>query len=231
MKTRQAFFKDFFARLTEMGFTVKELFENDIAAEVYAGPALFCAITQDGEIIYEDYNADQSRQLEQAAAETRRSLDFCAEAPFRKLERLETVSLARTEPVWQGAYFKVFESADAVMLCRYSELFGYEFVTCSKAAGNHNKRAYYREMLFYDRQAAQDSFLQRGGFTLGPVSPIFTTQESELIMECCAKRVMLDNDLDGGTESRINGIIKKIEAALPEQAELSPRQFFLDERN
>lgn len=225
MKTRQAFFKDFFARLTEMGFTVKELFDNDIAAEVYAGPALFCTITQDGEIIYEDYNADQARQLEQAAAETRRSLDFCIEAPFRKLERMETVSLVR------GAYFKVFESADAVMLCRHSELFGYEFVTCSKAAGNHNKRAYYREMLFYERQAAQDSFLQRGGFTLGPVSPIFTKQESELIMECCNKRVMLDNELDSMTESRIYGIIQKIEATLPEQAELSPRQFFLDERN
>ena len=225
MKTRQAFFKDFFARLTETGFTVKELYENDIAAEVYAGPALFCAITQDGEIIYEDYNADQSRQLEQAAAETRTALDFCDEAPFRKLNQMETVSLAR------GAYNKVFESADAVMLCRFSELFGYEFVTCSKAADRHNKRAYYREMLFYDRQAAQDSFLQRGGFTLDGRSPVFTNQEYKLILECCTKRAMLDNDLDGGTESRINGIIQKIEAALPEQAELSPRQFFLDERN
>lgn len=222
MKTRQAFFKDFFARLTEMGFTVKELFDNDIAADVYAGPAVFCAITQDGEIIYEDYNADQALQLVQAAAETRRSLDFCAEAPIKMMEK---VSLGR------GEYFKIFESAGAVMFCRYSELFGYEFITCSKAAGNHNKRAYYREMLFYERQAAQDSFLQRGGFTLGPVSPIFTKHENELIMECCTKRVMLDNDLEVGTESRINGIIKKIEAALPEQAELSPRQFFLDERD
>jgi len=51
MKTRQAFFEDFFIRLADMGFAVKQLYENDIAAEVYAGPALFCVITQDGDII------------------------------------------------------------------------------------------------------------------------------------------------------------------------------------
>jgi len=48
---------------------------------------------------------------------------------------------------------------------------------------------------------------------------------------CCARRVMLDNDMEAGAEGRINAVIKKIEAALPEQAELSPRQFLLDERN
>ena len=225
MKTRQAFFEDFFTRLADMGFVVKQLYENDIAAEVYAGPALFCVITQDGDIIYEDYNADQARQLEQAARDTRAALDFCGAAPFKKLKQMETVSLAR------GAYYKVSESADAVMLCRFSELFGYEFVTCSKAAGDHNNRPYYREMLFYDRQAAQDSFLRRGGFLPGPPSPGFTHQEYKLIVECCARRVMLDNDMEVGAEGRINAVIQKIEAALPEETEPSPRQFYRDERN
>lgn len=117
------------------------------------------------------------------------------------------------------------------MLCRFSELFGYEFVTCSKAGGKHNRRNFYREALFYDPLTAQHSFLQRSGFTSGDASPVFSHQEYKTILECCTKYVLLDNDLDGSTESRINVIVQKLESALPERRELSPRQFFIDERN
>jgi len=223
MKSRQEFFQDFFIRLIKTGFTVKELFENDLVAEIYAGPALFCCITQDGDIVYEDYNADQELQLKQTAAETRQALDFCMETPYRKLEQMDTVSLAGS------IYFKVFESTDAVMLCRYCELFGYEFVTCTKASGSHNKRKLYKELRFYDRQAAQESFLLRGGFATQSLSPNLTVQEIGFMIECLTKYVMLDNDLDGGTESRINGLIQKMEAVLPESPSVSPKQFFIEE--
>lgn len=225
MKTRQAFFEEFFGRLTQAGFTIKPLHENDLAAEIYAGPALFCVITLDGDIIYEDYNADQAQQLEQTAARTRQALDFCQTEPFRRLNQMETVSLSR------GSYFKVSESTEAVMLCRFSELFGYEFVTCSKATGKYNRRTFYRETLFYDPLTAQHSFLRRSGFTSGDASPVFSHQEYKIILECCTKCVLLDNDLDGSTESRINVIVQKLESALPEQQEFLPRQFFIDEQN
>jgi len=194
-----------------------------MVAEIYAGPALFCCITQDGDIIYEDYNADQELQLKQMAAETRQELDFCGELPYRKLEHMETGSLAGS------IYFKVFEGMDAVMLCRYSKLFGYEFVTCAKASGSHNKRKLYKELRFYDRQAAQESFLLRGGFATQSLSPNLTVQEIGFMIECLTKYVMLDNDLDGGTESRINGMIQKMEAVLPESPSVSPKQFFIEE--
>lgn len=224
MKTRQAFFDEFFSRLTDMGFTVKPLYENDIAAEVYAGPSLFCVITQDGDVIYEDYNADQARQLEQAAANTRTKLGFCTAEHFHMSKPAKTVNLSR------GTFTKVFESVGAVMLCRYSELFGYEFTTCIKAPDSHNKRMYYRELLFVDHMKAHASFLERSGFPFLQELPVLNIAERELVLECCTRRVMLDNDLDSSTESRINTVIQKMESILPDKTELSPGQFFLDER-
>ena len=76
--------------------------------------------------------------MTQAAEETRRAQDCHSEPPFSNMERMETVNLTG------GAYYKVFESATVVLLCRRTELFGYEFVTCQKAVPKHNTRRFYR---------------------------------------------------------------------------------------
>ncbi len=157
MKTKRDFFNEFFARLSEKGFIVEESTESDLAAEVYRNDALFCAITQDGDIVFEAYNADQARELEEAAENTRQTLNFCGAPPFENIDRLETVNLAR------GVYFKVFESSTIVLLCRFTALFGYEFLTCQKADAQHNKRLFYRETLYFNLPDAQDSFMRRSG--------------------------------------------------------------------
>ena len=222
MKTKQEFFEDFFTRLTQNGFRVESIMENDIAAEVYGENSLFCVITQDGELVFETYGSDKARTLEQAAEETRASQGCCTQPPFADVERTETVALTN------GSYIKVFESAGTVLLCRRTGLFGYEFVTCQKTVPNHNSRRFYREQVFYDPVLAQDSFMERSGLKIpSPLS--LSYDELRVLVSCCARCVMLDNELDGNDESRIRELMAKIEDSLPPQPDLSPRHYFQNE--
>ncbi|MEG0091797.1 MAG: hypothetical protein RSA20_08245 [Oscillospiraceae bacterium] len=219
MKTKNEFFEDFFARLTEGGFRVLPLTGGDLAAEVFASETLFCVITTDGEIIFEVYDTDKARLLEDCAEESRVALHCATQPPFADMERMDTVILTA------GPYVKVFESACAVLLCRKTGMFGYEFITCQKAAAKHNSRRYYREQVYYDPAAAQDSFMERSGLNLrSPLS--FSHEDLKVLVSCCARAVCLDNELDSGTVSRINSLMAKMEDYLPPQQELSPRHFF-----
>lgn len=223
MKTRQEFLEDFFTRLCKTGFRVELMEDGDLAAEVYAGNVLLCVVTRDGEIIYEAYDPDNARALEQVAGETRVRLNCCVQPPCEGMERMET-SIHLTS----GSYFKMFESAAMVLLCRWTTLFGYEFVTCQKAASKHNSRHFYREQYFYDPVVAQGSFMERSGLSLQ--SPLqFSTEELRLLVSCCARCVMLDNELDSAAESRINALMAKMESYLPTEQEMSPRHCFQHE--
>lgn len=196
--------------------------DGDLAAEIYIGKRLLCVITRDGEIIYETYDADNARTLEQAAGDSRRELDCSIQPPFGDMEQMEPVSLTN------GSFYKVFESTAVVLLCRQTALFGYEFVTCQKAAPGHNRRRFYREKYFYDPVTAQGSFMERSGLTMQ--SPLkFSPEELRLLVSCCARCVMLDNELDSAAESRINALMEKMESYLPTEQELSPRQCFQHE--
>lgn len=222
MKTKNEFFEDFFARLTQSGFRVMPLDGGDLAAEVFIGEVLFCVITQDGEIIFEAYDTDKARAIEHCAEETRTALGCSTQPPFADMERMDAVSLI------SGPYVKVFESASAVLLCRKTGMFGYEFITCQKATAKHNSRRYYREQVYYDPATAQDSFMERSGLNLR--SPLaFTHEELRALVSCCARCVMLDNELDSGMENRINALMAKMESHLPPEQELVARHYFQNE--
>lgn len=222
MKTKKDFFEDFFTRLTDNGFRVERITESDFAAEVYDESSLFCVVTQDGELVFETYDSGNVRILEQAAGESRSALGCCTQPPFSDMDRMELVLLTG------GSYNKVFESAGTILLCRRTGLFGYEFVTCQKALPKHNTRRFYREQFFYDPVQAQDSFMERSGLKLAaPLS--FSHDELRVLVSCCARCVMLDNELDSGNESRIRTLMARIEENLPSQPDLSPRHYFQNE--
>lgn len=222
MKTKKDFFDDFFTRLTEKGFRVECIMESDVAAEVYDEGSLFCVVTQDGELVFEKYESGKVRSLEQAAEDSRTALGCCTQPPFADMERMEPVLLTG------GSYIKVFESAGTILLCRRTGLFGYEFVTCQKALPKHNSRKYYRELLFYDPVQAQDSFMERSGLKMAP--PLsFSHDELRVLVSCCARCVMLDDELDSGNESRIRALMARMEESLPQQPDLSPRHYFQNE--
>lgn len=222
MKTRNEFLTDFFQRLESGGFMVLPVPDSDLAAEVYAGDSLFCVVTQDGEIIYENYDSGKARALEQLAEETRRAQGCHIKPPFVDMECMEAVTLT------SGSYVKVFESAGVVLLCRRTALFGYEFVTAQKAAPKHNSRRLYRELYHYDPVTAQEVFMGRSGLSL-PDAPHFTHEELRVLVSCCARCVMLDNELDTDAANRINTLMAKLEGYLPPQPEVSPRHYFQNE--
>ena len=222
MKTRNDFFEAFFSRLAKGGFRIEPVTDSDLAAEVFSGDSLFCVITRDGEIIYENYDSGKARTLEQFAEETRETQGCNSQPPFGDMERMEMVTLMG------GSYFKVFESACAVLLCRRTALFGYEFVTAQKTAPKHNSRRYYREQRHYDPAAAQSAFMERSGLSL-PDMPHFTHEELRMLVSCCARCVMLDNELDADTENGINTLMAKLERYLPSQPEVAPRHYFQNE--
>lgn len=222
MKTKKEFFDDFFTRLTQRGFRVESVMESDIAAEVYNENSLFCVVTQDGELVFETYGGEKVRALEQAAEETRTGLSCCMQPPFADMDRTETILLTG------GSYIKVFESAGVVLLCRRTALFGYEFVTCQKAMPKHNTKRFYRERFFYDPVLAQDDFLERSGLKI-PAPLSLSHDELRVLVSCCARCVMLDNEMDSGQESRIRELMARIEESLPGQPDLSPRHYFQNE--
>ena len=222
MKSRKEFLADFFDRLAQSGFRVEPIADGDLAAEVYMENTPFCVVTRDGEIVYEAYDSEKARVLEQAAADTRRELDCHTQPPFSGMENMETVSLTG------GSYVKVFESTGVVLLCRKTTLFGYEFVTCQKAQVKHNHRQFYREQYFYEPVLAQSSFMERSGLALkNPLQ--FSQSELRVLVSCCARCVMLDNELDADNQKRIHELIRKIEETLPPQQELSPRHCYQNE--
>lgn len=222
MKTKNDFFDDFFTRLTDNGFRVERIMESDVAAEVYDESSLFCVVTQDGELVFETYDSGKARVLEQAAGESRSALGCCTQPPFAAMERMESVLLTG------GSYSKVFESAETILLCRRTGLLGYEFVTCQKAMPKHNTRRFYREQFYYDPVLAQGSFMERSGLKLAaPLS--FSHDDLRVLVSCCARCVMLDNELDSGNESRIRALMARIEESLPSQPDLSPRHYFQNE--
>lgn len=223
MRSRSEFMADFFDRLAGSGFRVETLPEgSDLAAEVYNGNTLFCVITWDGEIIFEAFDSEKARVLEQTAENSRKALHCHTTAPFADMERMEPVNLTG------GSYVKVFESAVIVLLCRKSGLFGYEFVTCQKALPKHNSKRFYREQYFYDATAAQQDFMKRSGLMLQEALH-FSHEELHILVSCCARCVMLDNELDADAQKSINDLMKKIEESQPPQQELSPRYCYQNE--
>lgn len=224
MKSKQEFFDEFFARLQKEGLTVNILSQSDVAAEISDSESQpICAVTHDGDIVYENYNADTARILNGCAAKARQKTGACTEVPFKDLESMDTVVLPK------GSYYRIFESSTVILLCRHSDLFGYEFITCKKANPRINKRMLYHGMVFYDLHDAQDSFLQRSG--LVDERPVFCNAELMLILSCCIERMKLDNEMPPDMEKEISALISKIEGYLPENIDLSPRLYFENERS
>lgn len=224
MKSKKEFLNAFFDRLTEMGFMVETADEVDIAAEVFHDNKLLFLITADGEIIYETYDDEKVRELEEVVKEMQGLLDVCTISPILQTDEAEKVWLTR------GAYYKVMESTNTVLLCRYSGIFGYEFVTCNKTKGKLNDRKYYREQIHYSYEDAQMSFAERSNITLCQ-SSLYNDDELRLVLACLTRTMCLDNNIDSKMEQEVKELISKTEQYLPKQERFSPRNFYEREQN
>lgn len=218
MITRQDFLSAFFDRLKDAGFYVEVINEGDVAAEVSDPEGkLFCAITADGDIVYES-NDDARETL----------FNGCIQAAQQAMGIYTDLPVEQAESIG-GECYKIFESNYILLAFRRSALWGYEFFTCKKVSHMHkNTRRFYHERRFYNLELAKDDFARRSG--LADERPRFTGYEMALIMECCSKRLMLDSCMDIDLESDINQLIVKIEQYMPPAAEARPHHFFSEER-
>lgn len=218
MFTRQSFLTAFFERLRASGFYVQAIDEGDVAAEVSdpeGNP--FCAITADGDIIYESDDGDRKKTFYSCIMDNRQAMGACSE-----------FTLEQAECIGDECY-KIFESNYILLAFRRSILWGYEFFTCKKVSYAHNStRRFYHERRFYHLGQAKDDFARRSG--LADEQPRFSGYELALMMECCSKRLMLDNCMDVDLENDISQLITKLEGYMPPSVEMQPHHFFADER-
>lgn len=218
MKSRHEFLNDFLNELSDSGFIVETTNEIDIVAEVFNEFGLFCIITALGEIIYENADDTKVQEFKSIIKKIQKVLNITTAQPVENLTELEVVELTR------GAYYKLIESADTALLCRYNGIFGYEYVTCKKLS-NDNKRKYYREQISFNDEQAQDNFSERSNLKLGQVS-LYTCDELRLVLTCLTKVICLDNNLDIKMESDIKELIDKTEEVLPIIEPFSPMDFY-----
>ena len=216
MKTRQEFLTVFFGLLREAGFFVREVEAAcDVAAEVSDADGLpFCAITADGDVIYECFDDDKERTFAECIRGAQQQTGACTTPPLKD-----------AEAIGDGSY-KIFESNYILLAFRQSVLWGYEFFTCKKASQQRHQRLYYHERLFYNLTEAKDDFAQRSG--LVDERPAFGRDDLTLLLECCTRRLMLDNGMEPDQEQAINQLAARIELYLPKVQDFSPRQYFAE---
>ena len=216
MKTRQEFLEAFFVLLREAGFFVKVIESAyDVAAEVHDQDGMpFCAITTDGDVIYEQFDDDKERAFAECVRAAQQQAGACVAPPLKDAEAINDSS------------YKIFESNYILLAFRQSALWGYEFYTCKKADRQRNHQHYYHERRFYDLSEAKDDFAQRSG--LSDDRPAFSRDDLALLLECCTRRLMLDNSIEPDREQEIGQLAARIELCLPKTPDLSPRQYFAE---
>ncbi len=219
MKSRYEFLNDFLDKLSEFGFVVETTNEIDIIAEIYDDEKLFCLITSDGEIIYENNDEEKINEFEIAISEVQSKLDINCSQLIENLDESEQVILSR------GGYYKIIESSDTALLCRYNGVFGYEFVTCKKLPKDNHTRKYYREKMYFNFEQAQANFNSRSNLKFAEAT-LYSQEELKLVLACLTRVIYLDNSLDVKMESAIKELIDKTENVLPPAQTFSPRDYF-----
>lgn len=216
MKTRQEFLEVFFALLREAGFFVQEVETAcDVAAEVHDQDGMpFCAITTDGDVIYEQFDDDKERAFTECVRAAQQRTGACIAPPLKDAEAID------------GSSYKIFESNYILLAFRQSALWGYEFYTCKKADRQRNRHHYYHERRFYDLSEAKDDFAQRSG--LADDRPAFSREDLTLLLECCTRRLILDNSIEPYQEQEIGQLAARIELCLPKSTDFPLRQYFTE---
>lgn len=218
MKTRQEFLSVFFDLLREAGFFIRVIEGAcDVAAEVDADGLPFCAITADGGVVYECFDDDKEQAFMECVRGAQQQTSACTTVPLKDAEAIE-----------DGSY-KIFESNYILLAFRQSALWGYEFFTCKKASRQRRQRLYYHERLFYNLIEAKDDFAQRSG--LVDDRPAFSRDDLTLLLECCTRRLILDQAMEPNQEQAINQLAAHIELYLPKVPDFSTQQYFAAERS
>lgn len=202
MKSKNEFYRAFFAALTEQGIEVRRSTSADYLADLYMKDQLIAFYTRMDSLERNPFVTVPDRLMsgiQDLARKTALQLGICTEKPYTD----------KHEKIANGVY-KLCEYGDVMLACKHHPLFEYVFSTyrLSPESGTAIQRQY-----FYNKEEAMENFAARSG--LIDERKLFNETELMLIHDELVKFLITPNDKTMEQFEQVQVIIDKLEDALP----------------
>lgn len=203
MKSKNEFYKAFFAALAGQGIEVRRSTSADYLADLYLKDQLVAFYTRMDSIERNPFVTVPDRlmsSIQDLARKTALQLGICTERPYTDKD----VKIAN------GVY-KLCEYGDVVLACKHHPLFEYVFSTYRLAPENGTP---VQRQYFYNKEAAMENFASRSG--LVDERKLFTEDELILIHDEMVKFLITPNDKTIEQFEQVQILIDRLEDMLPD---------------
>ncbi|WP_342415459.1 hypothetical protein NST83_20365 [Paenibacillus sp. FSL R10-2782] len=202
MKSKQEFYKAFFAALTAQGIEVHRSTSADYLADLYQNDQLIAFFTRMDSIEKNPFVTVSDRlmsSIHDLARKTAFQLGICTEKPYHD----------KTEKIANGVY-KLCEHGDVILACKHHPLFEYVFSTYRLAPDN---QVPVQRQYFYNKDEAMENFAARSG--LVDARKLFSESELVLIHDEMVKFLITPNDKTIEQFEQVQILIDRLEDLLP----------------
>lgn len=212
MKSKNEFYKAYFAALMEQGIEVRRSTSADYLADFYQKDQLIAFYTRADQIERNPFVTVPDRlmsSIHDLARKTALQLGICTEKPYSD----------KSEKIVNGVY-KLCEHGDVVLACKHHPLFDYVFSTYRLSPDNQTP---VQRQYFYNRDEATESFATRSG--LVDARKLFSETELTLIHDEMVKFLITPNDKNMEQFEQVQILIDRLEDLIPA---LKERDIHLD---
>ncbi|MGK9250233.1 hypothetical protein [Paenibacillus humicus] len=212
MKSKNEFYKAFFAALAAQGIEVRRSTSADYLADLYLKDQLIAFYTRTDVLEKNPFVTVPDRvmsSIHDLARKTALQQGICTEKPYTE----------KTEKIANGVY-KLCEHGDVVLACKHHPLFEFVFSTYRLAPDN---QAPVQRQYFYNKEEAMENFAARSG--LVDARKLFSESELILIHDEMVKFLITPNDKTIEQFEQVQILIEHLEDLLPS---LKERDIHLD---
>ncbi|MEK4454017.1 hypothetical protein [Paenibacillus sp. FSL L8-0506] len=202
MKSKNEFYKAFFAALTAQGIEVRRSTSADYLADLYQKDHLIAFYTRTDTLEKNPFVTVPDRlmsSIQDIARKTALHLGICTEKPYTD----------KTEKIANGVY-KLCEHGDVMLACKHHPLFEYVFSTYRMAPDN---QAPVQRQYFYNKEEAMENFAARSG--LVDARKLFSESELILVHDEMVKFLITPNDKSMEQFEQVQILIDRLEDLLP----------------
>lgn len=202
MKSKQEFYRAFFAALTAQGIEVRRSTSADYLADLYQKDQLIAFFTRMDNIEKNPFVTVPDRlmsSIHDLARKTALQLGICTEKPYTD----------KTDKITNGVY-KLCEHGDVILACKHHPLFEYVFSTYRLAPDN---QVPVQRQYFYNKEEAMENFAARSG--LIDARKLFSESELVLIHDEMVKFLITPNDKTIEQFEQVQLLIDRLEDLLP----------------
>jgi len=202
MKSKNEFYKAFFAALAQQGIEVRRSTSVDYLADLYMKDQLIAFYTRMDSIEKNPFVTVPDRlmsSIQDLARKTALQLGICTEKPYTD----------KDTKIANGVY-KLCEYGDVILACKHHPLFEYVFSTYRLSPDNG---AAVQRQYFYDKDEAMENFACRSG--LVNEKKLFNEVEMILIHDEMVKFLITPNEKTVEQFEHVQVLIDKLEACLP----------------